>query len=56
MMAPSSSQPGLVSAVEASARRGQELIARAAAAAVNPHDRTPGQLLARIRSFFNLRS
>lgn len=50
------SQPGLVSAFEASARRGQELIARAAAAAVNPHDSTPGQLLARIRSFFNLRS
>jgi small-conductance mechanosensitive channel len=50
------SQPDLVSAFEASARRGQELIARAVAAGVNPHDSSPGQLLARIRAFFNIPS
>ncbi|HVI88299.1 MAG TPA: mechanosensitive ion channel family protein [Dongiaceae bacterium] len=50
------SQPELVSAFEASARRGQELIARAVAAGVNPHDSSPGQLLSRIRAFFNLPS
>ncbi|HWT99157.1 MAG TPA: mechanosensitive ion channel family protein, partial [Terriglobales bacterium] len=47
-------RPELVSAFEASARRGQELIARAVAAGVNPHNSSPGQLLSRIRAFFNL--
>jgi hypothetical protein len=47
-------RPELVSAFEASARRGQELIARAVAARVNPHDGAPGQLLSRIRAFFNM--
>jgi len=47
-------EPELVSAFEASARRGQELIARAAAASVGSHAGPPGQLLTRIRSFFGL--
>lgn len=47
-------RPELASAFEASARRGQELIARAVAARVNPHDGAPGQLLSRIRAFFNM--
>ena len=46
--------PELVAALEASARRGQELIARAVAAGASAHAGPPGQLLARIRSFFNL--
>jgi small-conductance mechanosensitive channel/CRP-like cAMP-binding protein len=49
-------RPELVSAFEASARRGQELIARAVAASVNPHVGSSGQLLTRIRAFFNLPS
>ncbi|MDY0884485.1 mechanosensitive ion channel family protein [Dongia soli] len=47
-------EPELVSAFEASARRGQERLARAAAAATCSHPGPPGQLLTRIRSFFNL--
>jgi small-conductance mechanosensitive channel/CRP-like cAMP-binding protein len=47
-------EPELVSAFEASARRGQELIARAAAAGASSHAGPPGQLLSRIRSFFGL--
>jgi CRP-like cAMP-binding protein len=47
-------EPNLVSAFEASARHGQELLARAAAAATCPHVGSQSQLLARIRAFFDL--
>ena len=50
------SRPELVAAFEASARRGQDLIARAVAAQVSSHAGPPGQLLAHIRAFFSLPS